>query len=94
MINITEKDLRDILQIEIGSKGVWTYDLEEGIVKRIKALTIPIVSLSLPTMVGVLSAAHKEADKDYEDHEPSNHIFRCGFLKGVNWYKKEIEVKR
>ena len=47
MINITEEDLRDILQIEIGGKGVWTYDLEEEIVKRIKDLTIPIVSESL-----------------------------------------------
>lgn len=49
MINIEEEHLRDILKIELGAEGVWTYDLENEIVRRIKAFAIPVVVSSFIT---------------------------------------------
>lgn len=42
-INITETKLRETLQIVLGGKGIYTYDLEKELVKEIKAFDMHIV---------------------------------------------------
>lgn len=87
MINITEKQLRDTLQTELGAEGVWDYDLENEIVKRIKAFDIPIVSRSLPSKSELNLKVGKELiEWDYNDLT-SKTIFERGFKSCFYWFK-------
>ena len=43
MIQITEDKLKAAIQIALGSKGVYTHELETIIIHDVKALSIPVV---------------------------------------------------